>query len=386
MAINDDSEKRFEADIEAFLLSQAGGYVRNETPYDAKLGLYTATLLDFVKRTQPKAWKRFELQNAVDTDKRFCDAFNNATDRDGILSVLRHGFKHKGITFYVCYFKPHSKLNQTALELYQQNVITCNRQWYYSTENTNSVDMVLAVNGIPVFAFELKNQYKGQSVDNAQKQWMYDRNNKEICFQFNRRILAFFCADLTEVLMTTKLDGKKTRFLPFNQGSAGAGNDGGKGNPVNPDGYATAYLWQEVFQKESMLDIIQKFINLQHSEEKVMQPDGSFKLVAKKALIFPRYHQLDVVRKLVADVSANGAGHNYLIQHSAGSGKSNSIAWIAYRLSSLFDVEDKPVFRSVIVVTDRTVLDPQLQDTISGFDHTLGSVETIGEDKTSKHL
>ena len=386
MAINDDSEKRFESDIESFLLSQAGGYVRNETPYDAKLGLYPATLLDFVKRTQPKAWKRFELQNAVDTDKRFCDAFFNACEREGVLAVLRHGFKHKGIPFQVCYFKPQSKLNQTALELYRQNVITCNRQWYYSTENHNSVDMMLAVNGIPVFAFELKNQYKGQSVDNAKKQWMYDRNNKEICFQFNRRILAFFCADLTEVLMTTKLDGKKTRFLPFNQGSAGAGNDGGKGNPVNPDGYATAYLWQEVFQKESMLDIIQKFINLQHSEEKVMQPDGTFKLVAKKALIFPRYHQLDVVRKLVADVSANGAGQNYLIQHSAGSGKSNSIAWIAYRLSSLFDIEDKPVFRSVIVVTDRTVLDRQLQDTISGFDHTLGSVETIGEDKTSKHL
>ena len=186
--------------------------------------------------------------------------------------------------------------------------------------------------------------------------------------------------------MTTKLAGKDTYFLPFNQGSNGAGQDGGKGNPPNPDGYPTAYLWEQVFQKDSMMDILQKFIHLQVKEEKKRMPDGAEKLVKKKTLIFPRYHQLDVVRKLLEDVSANGAGRNYLIQHSAGSGKSNSIAWTAYRLASLHNREDKPVFSSVVVVTDRTVLDAQLQETISGFDHTLGAVETIGEDKTSKDL
>lgn len=230
--------------------------------------------------------------------------------------------------------------------------------------------MVLVLNGIPVFAFELKNQYTGQTVDNAKQQWMYDRDPREICFQFNRRILAFFCVDHTEVWMTTKLAGKNTYFLPFNQGSNGAGNDGGKGNPANPDGYPTAYLWENIFQKDSMMDIIQKFLNLQEG----------------KTLVFPRYHQLDVVRKLLADVKKNGLGRNYLIQHSAGSGKSNSIAWTAYRLASLFNADNKPVFSSVIVVTDRTVLDAQLQETISGFDHTLGAVETIGEDKNSKDL
>ena len=366
----DTTEKRFEMDIADFLLSPAGGYTGNHDVYDPRLGLFPATLCRFVQKTQPKEWVRFVMQNQTEPERKFCLAFNNACDAEGLLSVLRHGFKHRGVSFRVCYFRPESSLNQTAAALYAKNEITCNRQWFYSAENHNSVDMVLAVNGIPVFAFELKNQYTGQNVENAKRQWMYDRDPREICFQFNKRILGFFCVDQLEVWMTTKLAGKDTFFLPFNQGSNGAGNDGGKGNPANPDGYPTAYLWEQVFQRDSMMDILQKFIHLKNG----------------KALIFPRYHQLDVVRKLLADVRANGAGHNYLIQHSAGSGKSNSIAWTAYRLASLHDDENRPVFSSVIVVTDRTVLDAQLQETISGFDHTLGAVETIGEDKSSKDL
>ena len=281
---------------------------------------------------------------------------------------------------------PESGLNETAAQRYARNKVECYRQWYYSADTKKSVDMVLTVNGIPVFAFELKNQYTGQDVENAKRQWMYDRDPRELCFQFNKRILGFFCVDHTEVWMTTKLAGKDTYFLPFNQGSSGAGQDGGKGNPPNPDGYPTAYLWEQVFQKDSMMDILQKFLHLQVKEEKKQLPDGTVKTVRKQALIFPRYHQLDVVRKLLADVSAYGAGRNYLIQHSAGSGKSNSIAWTAYRLASLHGQDDRPVFSSVVVVTDRTVLDVQLQETISGFDHTLGAVETIGENKTSKDL
>ena len=366
----DTTEKRFEMDIADFLLSPAGGYTGNHDVYDPRFGLFPDTLCRFVQKTQPKEWARFVMQNQTEPERKFCLAFNNACDAEGLLSVLRHGFKHRGVSFRVCYFRPESGLNQTAANLYAKNEITCNRQWFYSADNHNSVDMVLAVNGIPVFAFELKNQYTGQTVENAKRQWMYDRDPREICFQFNKRVLGFFCVDQLEVWMTTKLAGKDTFFLPFNQGSNGAGNDGGKGNPANPDGYPTAYLWEQVFRKDSMMDILQKFIHLKNG----------------KALIFPRYHQLDVVRKLLADVRANGAGHNYLIQHSAGSGKSNSIAWTAYRLASLHDDENRPVFSSVIVVTDRTVLDAQLQETISGFDHTLGAVETIGEDKSSKDL
>lgn len=380
------NEKRFEEDIESFFLSPAGGYTQGIAAYDAKLGLYVDTLIEFVQKTQPKEWARFENQNSADPSRKFCAAFSNACDADGLLHVLRHGFKHRGISFRVCYFKPESGLNETSAAQYARNTINCNRQWYYSDDTKKSVDMVLVLNGIPVFAFELKNQYTGQTVDNAKRQWMYDRDPRETCFQFNRRVLGFFCVDHTEAWMATKLDGKDTYFLPFNQGSNGAGNDGGKGNPANPDGYPTAYLWETVFQKDSMMDILQKFIHLQIEEEKTVQPDGTEKLKRKQRLIFPRYHQLDVVRKLLADVTRNGAGHNYLVQHSAGSGKSNSIAWTAYRLASLHNEEDTPVFSSVIVVTDRTVLDTQLQDTISGFDHTLGAVETIGEGKNSKDL
>lgn len=369
--VNCTTEKRFEDDITASFLSPSGGYTHNSDVYVPDLGLFPDTLVRFVQRTQPKEWKRFELQNSGDITRKFCLIFNSACDTYGLLEVLRHGFKHRGISFRACYFKPESSLNQTAATLYAANEITCNRQWFYSEKTHNSVDMVLAVNGIPVFAFELKNQYTGQNVDNAKRQWMYDRDPREICFQFNKRILAYFCVDQLEVWMTTRLAGKDTYFLPFNQGSNGAGNDGGKGNPVNPDGYPTAYLWEDVFQKDSMMDIVQKFIMYQSK---------------KKALIFPRYHQLDVVRKLVSDVRRNGAGHNYLIQHSAGSGKSNSIAWTAYRLASLHDEQNKPIFSSVVVVTDRTVLDAQLQETISGFDHTIGAVETIGENKNSRDL
>lgn len=363
------TEKRFEEDIESFFLSPEGGYTKGSDTYDAKLGLYVGTFIDFVQRTQPKEWTRFENMNQVDPIRKLCMAFTNACDADGLLKVLRQGFKHRGIPFRVCYFKPESHLNQTAAALYAMNVWECYRQWYYSADTKKSVDMVLVLNGIPVFAFELKNQYTGQNVDNAMRQWMYDRDPREICFQFNKRILGYFCVDHTEAWMTTKLAGKDTVFLPFNQGSNGAGHDGGKGNPPNPDGYPTAYLWEDVFRRDSMMDILQKFIMLQG-----------------KKLIFPRFHQLDVVRKLLGDVRAYGVGHNYLIQHSAGSGKSNSIAWTAYRLASLHDDDDKAVFSSVVVVTDRTVLDAQLQATIASFDHTLGAVETIGEDKNSKDL
>ena len=375
MSIDVTTEKRFEQDIETFMLSIEGGYTKSTDTYDANCGLYVDTLIKFIQNTQPKEWARFENANKVNPINKFIQAFNLACDEYGLLHILRYGFKHRGITFRICYFKPESSLNQVAMANYEANIINCNRQWYYSADCRNSVDMVLVVNGIPVFAFELKNQYTGQTVDNAKRQWMYDRDPREICFQFNKRILTYFCIDHLEVWMATKLAGKETVFLPFNQGSNGAGNDGGKGNPANPDGYPTAYLWEQVFQKDSMMDILQRFIHLNKGDNK-----------KKHSIIFPRYHQLDVVRKLIADVSKNGSGKNYLIQHSAGSGKSNSIAWTTYRLASLHNKDNKPIFSSVIVVTDRTVLDAQLQATISSFDHTVGAIETIGEGKNSKDL
>lgn len=301
---------------------------------------------------------------------------------DGLLSVMRHGFKHRGMDFKVCYFKPESTLNDVAVKRYEQNVCQCIRQWHYSEQNNNSVDMMLAINGIPVVAIELKNQLTGQTADNAKLQWQYDRDQREPAFWLNHRILAYFAVDLYGAWMTTELKGTATCFLPFNQGSNGAGNDGGAGNPqAEDDNYVTSYIWENVLQKDSLLDIVQKFISFEVKTEK---KDG--KNVTRKRLIFPRFHQLDVVRKLIADVRENGSGNNYLIQHSAGSGKSNSIAWTAYRLASLHNDDNEPVFTSVVIVTDRRNLDAQLQETITGFDHTLGSVCAIDEKKSSKDL
>ena len=380
-----ENEKQFESNIEAFLVSSAGGYEKaTDAGYASSLGmaLDINTLVGFVKATQPIMWQRFEKQCNSDPYKKFYKCFEDAVQMDGLLSVLRHGFKHRGMDFRVCYFKPESTLNDVAVKRYSQNVCQCIRQWHYSEQNNNSVDMMLAINGIPVVAIELKNQLTGQNVDNAKLQWQYNRDQREPAFWLNHRILAYFAVDLYEAWMTTELKGADTYFLPFNQGSNGAGNDGGAGNPqAKDDDYVTSYIWENVLQKDSLLDIIQKFISFEVKTEK---KDG--KNVTKKRLIFPRFHQLDVVRKLVADVRENGSGHNYLIQHSAGSGKSNSIAWTAYRLASLHNDANEPIFTSVVIVTDRRNLDAQLQETITGFDHTLGSVCAIDEKKSSKDL
>ena len=387
-----DNEKQFETDIESFLISPAGGWQKaTDAGYRSEvskgMALDLETLLQFVETTQPITWQRFLRQCKSEPQQKFYKAFQDAVDADGLISVLRHGFRYRGMEFRICYFKPESALTATANKNYQQNICQCIRQWHYSHNNKNSVDMMLAINGVPVIALELKNQLTGQTIDDAKMQWMNDRDPREDCFKLNRRILAFFAVDLYNAAITTMLDGEKTYFLPFNQGSNGPGQDGGAGNPPTTDGdYVTSYLWKEVLQKDKLLDIIQKFISYQVAREQVRQKDGSTRQILTRKVIFPRYHQLDVVRKLIAEVKENGPGHNYLIQHSAGSGKSNSIAWTAYRLASLHNEDSEPIFTSVFIVTDRTVLDSQLQNTVSGFDHTLGSVVNIDEKKNSTDL
>lgn len=397
-------EKNLEQDIESFLCSPAGGflkcddkhsllYVEDDT-YQMVGGGYmehrdraldAATLVNFIQTTQPKAWERFERMCNSDSTAKFAKVFNDAVDRLGMVAVLKHGFKHRGIPFKVVFFKPESGLNESAADRYAKNVCRCIRQFHFAETGNQTIDMVLDVNGIPLVGIELKDQFTGQDVENAMRQWREDRDPRCRCLKFNTRMVAFFAVDLENVYMTTKLEGAKTFFLPFNQGSAGAGNDGGAGNPANPDGYATSHLWEVALQKDSLLDIVNKFLHLEVKEETELDARGNEVKRKKERIIFPRYHQLDSVRKVIADVRANGTGKNYLVQHSAGSGKSNSIAWTAYRLASLF-VDDTPLFDSVVVVTDRRVLDSQLQETISGFDHAIGSVVTIGKDKTSADL
>ena len=387
-----ESEKTFEEFIESYLISEEGGWTKAtdaglHSEESRGMNLDIVTLTEFVKSTQPMAWRRFERTCTINPVRQFYKSFENAVIQDGLISVLRYGFKHRGVSFRVCYFKPESELNDLAVANYRKNICQCIRQWHYSEQNKNSIDMLLAVNGIPVIAIELKNQLTGQSVDDAKKQWAYNRNPKEPVFGFNKRILAYFACDLYDVYMTTRLEGPMTNFLPFNQGSNGAGRDGGAGNPPNQTGgYVTSYFWENVLQKDKLMDILQKFISYEKTEKKEVMPDGSTNIKKTEKIIFPRYHQLDVVRELVRHVRENGPGHNYLIQHSAGSGKSNSIAWTAYRMASLHDSSNEAVYDSVIVVTDRRVLDQQLQATISSFDHTLGSVETIDDKKSSKDL
>ena len=381
----DYKEKRFEGDIEHFLLTK-GGYTKGDmSTYDREKAIDMPKLIEFIKTTQPKQWERYKRNYRDEAEKKLYKRFNEEVEAHGLLHVIRHGINDRGVRLKVAYFKPESTLNQDVIDKYNANILTCTRQFKYSTENENSIDMVLSLNGIPIVALELKNQLTGQSIQNAKTQFMYDRNPKEKCFHLNKRFLVYFAVDLYEVEMTTQLKGKNTFFLPFNQGTGGAGNVGGAGNPENPNGYATSYLWEKVLTKDSLMDILQRYMHLEVEEKTVIKNGREVKKRSEK-LIFPRYHQLDVVSRLLVDAKTNGSGHNYLVQHSAGSGKSNSIAWLAYGLANLHDKDNNNVFDSIIVISDRRVLDSQLQDTISSFDHTKGLVETIGEGKTSKDL
>lgn len=381
----DDKEKRFEEDIETYLLSK-GGYTKGDLKtFSREKALDMPKLIAFIKVTQPKQWERYVRNYKADAENKLYKRFNEEVETHGLIYVLRHGINDRGVKINVAYFRPETTLNPDVIKLYESNILTCTRQFKYSPDNENSIDMVLSLNGIPIAALELKNQITGQSVENAKMQFMYDRNPKELCFQFNKRFLVYFAVDLYEIAMTTQLKGKNTFFLPFNQGSNGAGNVGGAGNPENKAGYVTSYLWESVLTKDVFMDILQRYIHLSIEETKTVKNGKEVKKISKK-IIFPRYHQLDVVTKILADVKINGSGNNYLIQHSAGSGKSNSIAWLTYGLSNIHNKYNKNIFTSIIVVTDRRVLDSQLQDTISGFDHTEGVVETIGEGKTSKDL
>jgi type I restriction enzyme, R subunit len=381
----EDNEKRFESDIETYLLTEGGYSKGDQSNYDKERAIDINQLVAYIKETQERAWTRYEKIYKEEAINRLYKRLNDEIDTNGLLHVLRYGITDRGVKLKIASYRPESTLNEKIIKDYQANRLSVTRQFAYSTDNNKTLDMVLSLNGIPIVALELKNQFKGQSVENGKKQFMYDRDPREKIFQFNKRILVYFAVDLYEVWMTTKLNGKDTYFLPFNQGSNGAGEVGGAGNPENPNGYATSYLWEKVLQKDSLMNILHRFMHLDVEKKKVIQ-NGKEKTKTSAKLIFPRYHQLDVVRKLVHHVRLKGSGENYLIQHSAGSGKSNSIAWLAYHLASLHNDNNESIFTSVIIVTDRTVLDRQLQETISSFDHTSGLVETIGENKTSKDL
>lgn len=367
-------EKNFEEAIENYLITE-GGYEKGIPEHlNRASALDEDTFINFIKTTQPTEWEKHTRNYPNNPEQALLRRFQEEVSATNLLQVLRHGFKDRGVKFYPCYFKPETTMNPEHNKRYSQNILHCTRQMKFSLLDERSIDIVLLLNGIPVVSMELKNQFTGQDVSNAISQYKFDRATKDKMFEFKQRVLVHFAVDLYDVYMTTRLQGASTYFLPFNQGSNGAGNVGGKGNPQIEDDYLTSYLWKRVLKKDSLMEILQKYMHLK--VEDIKDKDG--KITGKKeTMIFPRYHQLDVVTKLLEDVKENGSGKNYLIQHSAGSGKSNSIAWLAHRLQSLHDKNDEVIFNSVIVVTDRKILDSQLQDTIYQFDHIDGVVRPI---------
>ena len=378
-------KKHTEARLEDAIVDQlcsVGGYTfidYREGPakyrYDRLRALDPVLVLDFIAATQPKVWLSLNAIHGAETGKVVLDHLVKELDTKGMLKVLRQGFKCYGKKLRVAVFAPSNRMNPETLDLVEKNRLTVTRQLFYGEKHAKSLDLVLFLNGLPLVTAELKNPLSGQTVEDAKKQYKKDRDARELIFEFKKRALVHFAVDQDQVFMATRLSGDKTYFLPFN-----LGNGGHAGNPPAADGgYRTAYLWREVWQRDSLLDIFGRFMHLQVEEKRILSDEG-IKKITKETMIFPRYHQLDAVRRLVAHAQTYGPGRNYLVQHSAGSGKSNSIAWLAHRLSSLHDADDQKIFDSVIVVTDRRVLDQQLQNTIYQFEHKQGVVRKIDED------
>lgn len=388
------TEKDFENDVE-WLMDRVGWRtIYNETEglphadnnacaqaeYDRKLALKVDSLIGFVQETQPEEWAKIEGLYGAHTRERFLkrltDELEPHGERGGVLNVLRHGIRMApGAQFKLCFFKPATSKNPDAVARYHANRFEMVRQLRYGTlpdDLNDSVDVALFLNGIPVVTMELKNNLTGQRTEHAVKQYKRDRSPKELLFKPSRRALVHFALDSETVQMCTWLANGNSVFLPFNRGN---GNNGG-GNPANSHGYRTEYLYHDILAPDSLLDIIQRFIRVEYDKE----------THAMKKIIFPRFHQLDAVRKLVEDAQERGAGHNYLIQHSAGSGKSNTIAWLAHHLQSLHDTGGNPVFDTVVILTDRRNLDAQLSETIDTVEHKRGVVVRVHEEDGSAGL
>lgn len=379
------TERVFEDELTSHLAANGWfvlTHLKNATTYSRELAIFPDDLLAFVQETQPAEWAKFKKWHNGDSEKMFVKRVAEQLDKWGTLHLLRQGFKDRDAKFFLCQFRPANKKNPQLLDGYEKNRLTVIRQLHYSLHNEKSIDLVLFVNGLPVGTAELKTDLT-QNIKDAILQYRTDRPVKdpkskepESLLQFKTRALVHFAVSTDEVFMTTRLQGSETMFLPFNMGRHDGLGGKGAGNSPAPDGkgYPTWYLWEVVLQRDVWLAILGNFV---HLEKKDVEVDG--KKVTKESLIFPRFHQLDGVLQILNAVKKEGVGHSYLIQHSAGSGKSNTIAWSAHWLANVHDDADEKIFDSVIVVTDRRVLDKQLQETISQFEHKAGVVQKIDE-------
>ncbi|WP_411721122.1 type I restriction endonuclease, partial [Mycetocola sp.] len=391
------NEYWFEDELAAHLQANGWEYSKDDTGYDRELALFPADVFAWLEATQPDALAQKVKASALPaaqgkSREQVLTVLAQTLGRPfaqggGTLNVLRHGFKDVATQFDMCQFKPAQSLNPATLGRYSKVQLRVMRQVHYSTSNQKSIDLVFFTNGLPVATMEVKTDFT-QSVQDAIIQYKKDRTPKdpitkktEPLLGFGTRALVHFAVSNSEVWMTTRLDGDKTHFLPFNMG-----NDGGKGNPANPNGSPASYLWERVLQRDAWLEIIGKFL---HSSTTKKTDPVTGEVTVSQSLLFPRFHQWESVTKLVKTARTEGPGNRYLIQHSAGSGKTNSIAWTAHQLSSLHTDAGAKVFDSVIVVTDRTVLDDQLQDAIYQIDHKSGVVVPItrgGADSKSAAL
>ncbi|MCY4390664.1 MAG: type I restriction endonuclease [Chloroflexi bacterium] len=372
------NEAAFESTVESMLLG--GGWRQGDrSEWDVDTAIFPADALAFIRDTQSELWADMVALHGANLDSAITQTLVKELDLKGSLHVLRHGFRFSGKTFRLAYFKPASGLNPDALARFERNDLTVTRQARCHPGAGDEVDLLFALNGVPVATCELKNPMTGQTWRNAVRQYQQDRDPNAPLFRFQKRALVHFAADPEEVHMTTRLAGEATRFLPFNRGSNPGAVQCGKGNPQHPSGYRTGYFWQEVLKRERFLDILGSYVFLETREEKVDDAKGA-RTEKRESVIFPRYHQLDAVSSLVATAAEDGPGRNYLIQHSAGSGKTNSISWLSHRLASLHTAADEKVYDCVIVITDRRVLDQQLQDAIYQIEHAQGVVKAIDED------
>ena len=375
--MNLHKEISFETEICQYLADHGWLYAEGDAAtYDRARALFPADVLAWVQATQPKAWETLTKNHGTQAAETLLNRLRDQLEQRGTLDVLRHGIELLGLKqpLKLAEFKPALAINADILARYAANRLRVIRQVRYSLHNENSIDLALFLNGLPVATTELKTDFT-QSIGDAIDQYRFDRLPKpkgqaaEPLLSFPRGALVHFAVSNTEVHMVTKLAGPATVFLPFNQG-----DNGGAGNPVNPQGgHRTAYLWEKVWARESWLEIIGRYLIAQRDKKKQIEK-----------IIFPRYHQLDVTRDIQAAVLKDGPGGKYLIQHSAGSGKTNSIAWTAHFLAELHDAQNQKVFDSVLVISDRTVIDSQLQEALFDFQRTSGVVATITNKDGSK--
>ena len=378
------ADKLHEVNFENYIIEYLGKHgwlIGESTKYDRELALYPEDIFGWLENTQSEKFEGSSGLNDTDNRNALLTRMVKVMNREGSLYVLRHGFKDISKQFDMCQFRPSQTMNEKIVDIYKKVRLRAVRQLHYSMNNNNSIDIVLFINGIPIATMELKSDFT-QSVEDAKVEYKEKRlpkdpvtRKEEPLLAFKKRSIVHFAVSTDEIFMTTELKGKDTVFLPFNMG-----NDGAKGNPPNPDGYAVSYLWERILQRDTFLEIIGKYVHIEKKD-----PDSHLLAESgREKLIFPRFHQWDCVTKLIAATEKEGPGHRYLIEHSAGSGKTNSISWLTHQLASLHDKDNNKIFDSVIVITDRNVLDKQLRDSIYQFEHKAGVIARISSERTSK--